>query len=97
MVGHLRLDGNPVREWLSLRYPNRSRNPAEQSLICPATRAGNAFVLGDRAHSRFINTVVGQLLPPIKAFMLVVHVLGFFAILIPLIYVYLLLSSDGCE
>ena len=34
-----------------------------------------------------INTVVGQLLPPIEALMLVVHVLGFFAILIPLVYV----------
>ena len=34
-----------------------------------------------------INTVVGQLLPPIEAIMLVIHVLGFFAILIPLVYV----------
>ena len=34
-----------------------------------------------------INTVFGQLLPPIEALMLVVHVLGFFGILIPLIYV----------
>ncbi len=37
-----------------------------------------------------INTVVGQLLPPIEALMLVVHVLGFFAVLIPLVYVRLL-------
>ena len=43
-----------------------------------------------------INTVVGQLLPPIEAFMLVIHVLGFFAILIPLVYVCSLLSSDAC-
>ncbi|KAL8686759.1 MAG: hypothetical protein Q9218_006884 [Villophora microphyllina] len=34
-----------------------------------------------------INTVLGQLLPPIETFMLVIHVLGFFAILIPLVYV----------
>lgn len=35
-----------------------------------------------------INTVLGQLLPPIETFMLIIHVLGFFAILIPLVYVY---------
>lgn len=34
-----------------------------------------------------INTVFGKLLPPIEATMLVVHVLGFFAVLIPLVYV----------
>lgn len=34
-----------------------------------------------------INTVLGQLLPPIETFMLIIHVLGFFAILIPLVYV----------
>ena len=33
-----------------------------------------------------INTVIGQLLPPIEAFMLIIHVLGFFAVLIPLVY-----------
>jgi choline transport protein len=34
-----------------------------------------------------VNTVFGQLLPAIEATMLVIHVLGFFAILIPLVYV----------
>ncbi|KAL8709200.1 MAG: hypothetical protein Q9220_006080 [cf. Caloplaca sp. 1 TL-2023] len=33
-----------------------------------------------------INTVFGQLLPAIESFMLIVHVLGFFAVLIPLVY-----------
>ena len=33
-----------------------------------------------------INTAIGQLLPPIVAFMLIIHVLGFFAVLIPLVY-----------
>ncbi|KAL8660852.1 MAG: hypothetical protein Q9202_006135 [Teloschistes flavicans] len=33
-----------------------------------------------------INTVLGQLLPPIETAMLIIHVLGFFAILIPLVY-----------
>lgn len=41
-----------------------------------------------------INTVIGQLLPPIEAFMLVIHVLGFFAVLIPLVYVRLLSMPD---
>ena len=34
-----------------------------------------------------INTVFGKLLPPIEALMLVIHVLGFFAVLVPLVYV----------
>lgn len=34
-----------------------------------------------------VNTVLGQLLPAIETFMLIIHVLGFFAILIPLVYV----------
>lgn len=34
-----------------------------------------------------INTIFGKLLPPIEALMLVIHVLGFFAILIPMVYV----------
>lgn len=34
-----------------------------------------------------INTVFGKLLPPIETLMLVIHVLGFFAVLIPLVYV----------
>lgn len=34
-----------------------------------------------------INTVFGKLLPPIEATMLVIHVLGFFAVLVPLVYV----------
>lgn len=33
-----------------------------------------------------INTVASRLLPPIEAFILVVHILGFFAILIPIVY-----------
>lgn len=37
--------------------------------------------------SVLINTVIGQLLPPIETFMLVIHVLGFFAVLIPIVYV----------
>lgn len=39
----------------------------------------------------FINTIVGQLMPAIEAIMLVVHVLGFFAVLVPLVCVSLLL------
>lgn len=34
-----------------------------------------------------INTVFGKLLPPIEALTLVIHVLGFFAVLVPLVYV----------
>lgn len=35
----------------------------------------------------FINTILGRLLPAIEIVMLIVHVLGFFAILIPLVVV----------
>lgn len=41
----------------------------------------------------FTNTVLGRLLPVIETFMLVVHILGFFAILIPLVVVSSLLLS----
>ena len=34
----------------------------------------------------FINTVVSSLLPKIEGLILVLHVLGFFAVLIPLVY-----------
>ena len=34
----------------------------------------------------FVNTYLGRLLPKIEALVLVVHVCGFFAILIPLVY-----------
>ena len=35
----------------------------------------------------FINTVTSTILPKIEAFILVVHVIGFFAVLIPVVYV----------
>lgn len=41
----------------------------------------------------FINTVTSTVLPKIEAFILVVHVIGFFAILIPVVYVS---SFDFC-
>lgn len=47
--------------------------------------------------SVLVNTVFGKLLPPIEALMLVVHVLGFFAILIPLVYVSRLPSVNDIE
>ena len=34
----------------------------------------------------FVNTVIGRLLPKIEGFILVVHTLGFFAIILPLIF-----------
>lgn len=40
--------------------------------------------------SVLINTVIGELLPLTETFMLVIHILGFFAVLIPLVYVSLL-------
>ena len=41
----------------------------------------------------FINTVTSTVLPKIEAFILVVHVIGFFAVLIPVVYVSLLRFS----
>lgn len=34
----------------------------------------------------FVNAVIGRLLPKIKGFILVVHILGFFAVILPLIF-----------
>ena len=34
----------------------------------------------------FVNAVVGRLLPKVEGFILVVHVLGFFAVILPLIF-----------
>ena len=39
----------------------------------------------------FINTVISSLLPMLEGLILIIHVLGFFAIMIPLVY----LSSHG--
>ena len=44
-----------------------------------------------------VNTVLGKLMPPIEAMMLVIHVLGFFAILIPLVYVSSLYLVNSIE
>ena len=34
----------------------------------------------------FVNAVIGRLLPKIEGFILVVHILGFFAVILPLIF-----------
>ena len=34
-----------------------------------------------------VNTVTSKLLPKIQSFILIVHILGYFAVLIPLVYV----------
>ena len=35
----------------------------------------------------FINTVTSSVLPKIESFILIIHVVGFFAVLIPVVYV----------
>ena len=46
----------------------------------------------------FINTVTSTVLPKIEAFILVVHVIGFFAVLIPVVYVsFLWFLPIGCH
>lgn len=34
----------------------------------------------------FVNTIIGRLLPRIEGFILVIHILGFFAVILPLIF-----------
>ena len=47
---------------------------------------GTLFVYAVLAFSVFINTFMGRLLPKIESLMLLFHILGFFGLLIPLVY-----------
>lgn len=69
--------GTQIEALIQLNNPNYVPQRWEGTLLFWAT-----VVI-----SVLINTVFGKLLPPIEALMLVIHVLGFFAVLIPLVYV----------
>ena len=47
---------------------------------------GTLFFYSALAFALFVNTYLGRLLPQIESLMLVFHILGFFGLLIPLVY-----------
>ena len=59
-----------------LNYPNYNYQPLHGTFLTWAVLLVAVF----------INTVVGSLLPKIEGVILVLHILGFFAIMIPLVY-----------
>ena len=48
---------------------------------------GTLVYWGVMAVAIFVNTTTSKILPKLESFILILHILGFFAILIPLVYV----------
>lgn len=53
----------------------------------PALWQGTMVYWGVMSVAILINTTTSKMLPKLESFILVLHILGFFAILIPLVYV----------
>ena len=70
------ITGTTIQGLIVLNYPNYNYLPVHGTLLTWAVLLVAVFV----------NTVVGSLLPKIEGVILVLHVLGFFAIMIPLVY-----------
>jgi choline transport protein len=70
------LGGAMIQGLLTLNYPSYEGKPWQVTLLFYAV-----LLL-----TLFINTYLAKLLPKIESMVLVVHVLGFFVILIPLVY-----------
>ncbi|PQE31152.1 choline transport protein [Rutstroemia sp. NJR-2017a WRK4] len=70
------LAGSLVTGLIGLNHPQYAAKPWQILLLF------YAFIL----FSVFINTVISRALPKIEGLMLIIHVLGFFGILIPLVY-----------
>ena len=87
LAGSGYLTGTMIEALIQLNHPSYTPQRWEGTLLFWATIV--VAVL--------INTVASRLLPPIEAFILVVHVLGFFAILIPVVYVSIEESSMSCS
>ena len=70
------LSGTLIQGMIVLNYPNYNFQQWHGTLLLWAVILIAVF----------INTVVSSLLPMLEAIILIIHVLGFFAILIPLVY-----------
>ena len=57
------------------------------SSYTPALWQGTLAYWGVMAVAIIINTTTSKILPKLESFILVLHIMGFFAILIPLVYV----------
>ena len=76
MAGTAYVSGTLVQGLLILNYPSYDYHRWHGTLLFYAVLA---FAL-------FVNTYLGRLLPQIESMMLLFHVMGFFGILIPLVY-----------
>ena len=68
--------GSIIQGVIILNYPNYEAQRYQATLLSWAVVAVAVF----------INTVVSSLLPVIEGFILVFHIVGFFSILIPVVY-----------
>ena len=70
------IGGTMIQGLIVLNHPNYIFNPMHGTLL---SWASISFAI-------FINTVVSSALPHIEGLILIVHVLGFFCILVPFVY-----------
>jgi hypothetical protein len=70
------LGGTIIQGLIIINYPNYKPQPWHGTLLFYAV----VFV------ALFCNTVVARFLPTLEGFVLIIHIAGFFAILIPLVY-----------
>lgn len=77
LAGSAYLGGNMILALAQLNYPN----------YAPELWQGTLVYWGVMAVAILINTAASKILPKIESFVLLLHILGFFAICIPLVHV----------
>ena len=77
LAGSAYLGGNMILALAQLNHPSYS----------PALWQGTMVYWGVMAVAIFFNTYTSKILPKLESFILVLHIAGFFAILIPLVSV----------
>ena len=70
------ISGTLVQGLITMTHPSYDRKPWHTVLLL---WAAIGFAV-------FVNAVIGRLLPKVEGFILVVHILGFFAVILPLIF-----------
>ncbi len=77
LAGSAYLGGNMILALAQLNHPGYS----------PALWQGTLVYWSVMAVTIIINTYASKILPKLESFILILHIMGFFAILIPLVYV----------
>lgn len=70
------ISGTLVQGLITITHPSYNPKPWHAMLLCWLATC----------FSVFFNTVIGRLLPKVEGFIFVVHILGFFAVMLPLIF-----------